>query len=350
MLVASIAFGVAMTYEAQTADACGVKIATKAPKVRRGGVKSKHRSKILLIGRKDSALKKKLEKAGHSVEQASSVDAAKSSRYGLVIADANQMDAAKGRFRHVLQKKSKSDDTLRSTERILARSATRRKTGPKIVKVRTNRRPTETGREGGSSGRTPVETGREVGGTSVSARTPVDRPTRPSSPTTTGRATATGNNTRVAMNTNKEPANDKPEPRIKPKVDKPKVDKPKVDKPKREPAPKVAKRVRWTREFHFGTNKTRIGPAAQRRLRANAQWLAQNPNATITIEGHTDTVGDEAYNMDLSERRANVARELLIGFGVDDSRINVVPKGEQEPAYEPGTAAKNRRIVLIKNE
>ena len=68
----------------------------------------------------------------------------------------------------------------------------------------------------------------------------------------------------------------------------------------------------------------------------------------MIVEGHTDSVGEESHNLELSERRANIARDFLIGLGIDSSRITVDAKGELDPGFVPSTSAKNRRIVLIK--
>jgi hypothetical protein len=112
MMVASIAFSVSLTYMPDTADACGVKLTVRSPKLR-GNKKSMNPSKILIVGKKDAALQKKLRKAGHTVEYASTASGAKSQNYGLVIADKEQLSQSKSSFEgtRVIQKRGTSRST-----------------------------------------------------------------------------------------------------------------------------------------------------------------------------------------------------------------------------------------------
>jgi peptidoglycan-associated lipoprotein len=352
-----------MTYEHPTAEACGVKLATKAPKVRRGSV-SKNRSKILIVGKKDSTLEKRLRAKKHSVVYASSVDKVKDKHYHLVIADDKQFDAANERFGNtsqVMKKRSSASDTGRTAERLLARRTKSRSGRRKVLLSRNTRKVVERGgTTTGGTNRPVVETGTEGGGT-VAARTPsgtgTSRTGRIVGPKARTAAVESGSETKPDERKAVEPKPKAVEPKPKAVEPKPKAVKPKAvePKPKHDPvenndAPKPAKNIKWAHEFHFGTNSTNLSAGSRRKLKRNAQWLEQHPSATITIEGHTDTVGDEAYNLDLSERRANVAKDFLLGLGIDESRITVEAKGEQEPAYQPGTSGKNRRIVLVKHE
>ena len=317
------------------AEACGVKIGVGSAKgKRRTRTQSQTPSRILVVGKKDQTLIRKLESAGHRVQYASSVEDAKGERYRVVITDANQAEAARDRFNKASIVQRKSRGTADRVETVLARKSSKssRTTGP--TESSPNRSPVETGGENiATNSRTPTEVGTET-------------PTRVAVAEPRVAATATVAPKPERTNTvEATPAVD-PEP---PGVEKPKVTKPKVERTPTEPKTKAVKSAKWSRQFQFGTNKTNLNASAKRRLKNNAKWLEQNPGSSVTIEGHTDSVGDEAYNMDLSERRANVARDFLLGLGVDDSRITVTPKGEQEPAVEPSTSARNRRIVLIKN-
>ena len=79
------------------------------------------------------------------------------------------------------------------------------------------------------------------------------------------------------------------------------------------------------------------------------QTLVDYPETDILIAGHTDSVGDEDYNYDLSERRARAAAEYLMSLGMDASRINLVGLGETEPVATNETAegrAQNRRVEI----
>ena len=71
------------------------------------------------------------------------------------------------------------------------------------------------------------------------------------------------------------------------------------------------------------------------------------PSVTTTVEGHTDSVGNDAYNQGLSERRANSVRQALIDEGVEASRVNAAGYGESNPIADNATAdgrAMNRRV------
>ncbi len=74
--------------------------------------------------------------------------------------------------------------------------------------------------------------------------------------------------------------------------------------------------------------------------------LKENPDVNVSIDAYTDSVGSEAYNMDLSRRRANATRALLVAEGIDFNRISVVGGGESNPladnASDEGRAI-NRR-------
>jgi iron complex outermembrane recepter protein len=69
----------------------------------------------------------------------------------------------------------------------------------------------------------------------------------------------------------------------------------------------------------------------------------------IVIEGHTDNTGSEAYNQDLSERRANAVKAWVVSQGVNPAQITVVGKGESEPSDDNSTKEgrqNNRRVVI----
>jgi outer membrane protein OmpA-like peptidoglycan-associated protein len=65
----------------------------------------------------------------------------------------------------------------------------------------------------------------------------------------------------------------------------------------------------------------------------------------IQIQGHTDSSGAEAYNMALSERRANAVRNALIQRGVASERLTTIGFGESQPVSS--SAAMNRRVSLV---
>jgi outer membrane protein OmpA-like peptidoglycan-associated protein len=69
----------------------------------------------------------------------------------------------------------------------------------------------------------------------------------------------------------------------------------------------------------------------------------------ITIEGHTDNTGSEAYNQALSERRAEAVKAWIVAQGVNPAQITTTGKGETEPTDDNSTAEgrqNNRRVVI----
>lgn len=92
-----------------------------------------------------------------------------------------------------------------------------------------------------------------------------------------------------------------------------------------------------------------IRPAAAENLRMLATSLAEYPKTDLLIVGHTDATGSDAYNEDLSSRRANAALRFLSDRGIATARMRASGRGEWEPlatnATEAGRQA-NRRIEV----
>ena len=99
----------------------------------------------------------------------------------------------------------------------------------------------------------------------------------------------------------------------------------------------------------FDTNSTVVKPGLYNELDRVANVLRRYPDTLIRVEGHTDSVGSEQYNMDLSFRRANSVRDLLAQRGVDIRRIETVGFGETKPVATNDTEAGrqlNRRVEI----
>jgi outer membrane protein OmpA-like peptidoglycan-associated protein len=99
----------------------------------------------------------------------------------------------------------------------------------------------------------------------------------------------------------------------------------------------------------FPFNSTEILPDGRTNLQQLANSLEKYPNSDILIVGHTDSVGTDAYNQDLSQRRALAASSLLQTLGVPASRLHAVGKGESEPIQPNDTEAgraQNRRVEV----
>ncbi len=97
-------------------------------------------------------------------------------------------------------------------------------------------------------------------------------------------------------------------------------------------------------DVFFGFDSATLKPGAYAELDRVAGVLNQYPQTLIRIEGHTDPVGDEQYNQQLSERRAEAVRNALLQRGVDPSRITTAGMGECCPISSDNSA--NRRVSM----
>jgi outer membrane protein OmpA-like peptidoglycan-associated protein len=101
----------------------------------------------------------------------------------------------------------------------------------------------------------------------------------------------------------------------------------------------------------FLTGKAELLPSAKDQLRQVAQTvLDQGDSRSIVVEGHTDSRGDEAMNLQLSQDRAEAVRQFLISVGVPAERVSAVGRGETSPIASNDTAegrANNRRVELV---
>jgi len=103
-------------------------------------------------------------------------------------------------------------------------------------------------------------------------------------------------------------------------------------------------------DIYFAFDKSTLTAAAQDNLLKKAQWLRQNSDATVTIEGHCDDRGTAEYNLALGDRRAESAKSFLIDLGIDPSRMTTISYGEERPVDPRNTEeawAKNRRDHFV---
>ena len=100
----------------------------------------------------------------------------------------------------------------------------------------------------------------------------------------------------------------------------------------------------------FETGRADLRPGALRNLYPLVTFLQKYPERRVLIEGHTDNVGSEAYNLDLSQRRADAVRDFLSQNGVNTAQIATRGYGKASPVASNDTAAgrqQNRRVELI---
>lgn len=106
--------------------------------------------------------------------------------------------------------------------------------------------------------------------------------------------------------------------------------------------------VRVELDVKFDFNKSDVKEDSQADIKSLADFMKQYPQTTTTVEGHTDTVGSDAYNQGLSERRANAVRDVLVNqHGIESSRVSSVGYGESRPVADNDTdsgRAINRRV------
>lgn len=104
----------------------------------------------------------------------------------------------------------------------------------------------------------------------------------------------------------------------------------------------------------FATGKAELSPDANRSVDKLAEFLKKYPKRDVLIEGHTDSVGTDDYNLTLSRKRADSVKYKLMGDGVEAGRITTKGYGERFPLASNDTKAgkaQNRRVeVIILNE
>ncbi len=104
---------------------------------------------------------------------------------------------------------------------------------------------------------------------------------------------------------------------------------------------------------YFDFDSIVLRPESQELLQVKGLWLLATPDVTaVIIEGHCDDRGTDAYNMALGARRAEVVKQYLIDFGIDQVELETQSFGEEQPvdyAQNEEAWAKNRRAVFVIN-
>ena len=100
-------------------------------------------------------------------------------------------------------------------------------------------------------------------------------------------------------------------------------------------------------DIHFDFDSSAITPESAEILKKKAQFLADNADVNVNIEGHCDDRGTNEYNMALGDKRAQAAKAFLVELGVAEARLSTVSFGEEKPlvagAKTEEEHAKNRR-------
>ncbi|PRY13178.1 OmpA family protein [Pontibacter ummariensis] len=101
----------------------------------------------------------------------------------------------------------------------------------------------------------------------------------------------------------------------------------------------------------FDVNKANIRPESVGTLNSIVQLLQEQPTLKFSIEGHTDSDGEEDSNIKLSQQRAEAVRSYLVGQGIKDDRLTAKGWGESKPMDNNNTKeakANNRRVEFVK--
>ena len=107
---------------------------------------------------------------------------------------------------------------------------------------------------------------------------------------------------------------------------------------------------KMTLQVLFAFDKATLTKADVKELQKAVAFVKKYPGARIRLDGYTDNIGTDVYNMKLSERRAMAVRDYLIKeANVSSSKITAVGHGETNPVADNKTAqgrAKNRRVEV----
>ncbi|MCA2011736.1 OmpA family protein [Cereibacter sphaeroides] len=107
--------------------------------------------------------------------------------------------------------------------------------------------------------------------------------------------------------------------------------------------------VTMPQDILFATDSYTVRPDLQANLRAVASNINSYPTSAVIIRGHTDSTGSDAYNQQLSMRRADAVAGVLISSGVPAARVQAVGMGESAPIASNDSAAgraQNRRVEI----
>jgi outer membrane protein OmpA-like peptidoglycan-associated protein len=106
-------------------------------------------------------------------------------------------------------------------------------------------------------------------------------------------------------------------------------------------------------DIYFSFNSDQMREESQSTLREIGEILRRNPQWKLSVGGHTDAIGGDALNLDLSKRRAAAVKNALVArFGVNGARLTTDGHGKSRPIDTNDTAegrARNRRVELYGN-
>lgn len=117
-----------------------------------------------------------------------------------------------------------------------------------------------------------------------------------------------------------------------------------------ERAAMAAMQMFMNEDVYFDFDSSVLGAIAKEVLSRKAEWMRENSDALVIIEGHCDERGTNAYNIALGERRAESAKTYLVDLGIAASRMTSISYGEERPVdigSNEEAWAKNRRVHFV---
>jgi outer membrane protein OmpA-like peptidoglycan-associated protein len=256
-----------------------------------------------------------LAAAGHRVEVAPTVAAARRKSYAVVIADGKTQDEARRGFPGavVIVRSSDTVADLRLVEQGIARKPVRTEEARPVVAAQARPAPVAAGPE--------QAPGRRIVATSETKEPGVE--TAPPAPTPSP-----------------------PQRDVVAKVTPPTAAELRPTRPVEPPpaAPVASGAIRG--EVYFAISSSRLGPDAGRMLGRAIRWLSTSKDARVVIEGHADPTGSPEGNLALGQKRAEHVRDYLVSAGVDESQLEVISYGDTRLRYGR-TDGRNRRAAVV---
>jgi peptidoglycan-associated lipoprotein len=104
------------------------------------------------------------------------------------------------------------------------------------------------------------------------------------------------------------------------------------------------------KDIHFAFDSYELDEEARSILREDGNWLKDNPQARVEIEGHCDERGTVEYNLALGAKRARAAKEYLVALGIPADRLSTISYGEELPVCQEHNEEcwqRNRRCHFV---
>lgn len=100
----------------------------------------------------------------------------------------------------------------------------------------------------------------------------------------------------------------------------------------------------------FDFNSSSLSSSARSALENNAEFLKDNPDVEVQVEGHADERGGVQYNLALGERRAKAVRDYLVAMGISSARLSTISFGKERPlafGHNEDAWSQNRRANFV---